>query len=67
MVAFTALVYRARCPAGLGIVRQPDVRDRILSGGSEPVGNTPEVFRKYLLRDLDKWTRLVKQSGAKLD
>jgi tripartite-type tricarboxylate transporter receptor subunit TctC len=49
------------------IVKQPDVKERILADGSEPVGNTPEEFRKYLLADLDKWTKLVKQSGAKLD
>ncbi|MGE5525628.1 MAG: tripartite tricarboxylate transporter substrate binding protein [Rhodospirillaceae bacterium] len=51
----------------VNIIRQPDVKDRILSDGSEPVGNSPEEFRKYLLADLDKWTKLVKQSGAKLD
>ncbi len=49
------------------IVRQPEVKERILADGSEPVGNSPEDFRKYLLADLNKWTKLVRQSGAKLD
>ena len=51
----------------VSILKQPDVKERILADGSEPVGSTPEEFRKFLLADLDKWTKLVKQSGAKLD
>lgn len=49
------------------ILNQPDVRERILADGSEPVGSTPEEFRKYMLADLAKWAKLVKESGAKLD
>ena len=49
------------------IIKQPDVRERILADGSEPVGSTPEEFRQYLLADLAKWAKLVKESGAKLD
>jgi tripartite-type tricarboxylate transporter receptor subunit TctC len=51
----------------VNVLKQKDVRDRILADGSEPVGNSPEEFRKYLLADLTKWTNLVKQSGASLD
>ena len=45
----------------------PEIRDRILADGAEPVGNTPEEFRQYLLADVAKWTRVVKASGAKLE
>ena len=48
------------------ILKQPDVHERILADGSEPVGNTPEEFRKYMLADVTKWAKLVKESGAKL-
>ncbi len=48
------------------ILNTPDVRERIVSDGSEPVGSTPEEFRQYLLADLAKWAKLVKESGAKL-
>jgi tripartite-type tricarboxylate transporter receptor subunit TctC len=49
------------------IIHQPEVRERIVADGSEPVGSTPEEFRQYMLADLTKWAKLVKESGAKLD
>jgi tripartite-type tricarboxylate transporter receptor subunit TctC len=49
------------------ILTQPDIRERILADGSEPVGSSPEDFRKFMLADLAKWAKLVKESGAKLD
>ena len=49
------------------ILNSPDVRERILLDGSEPVGNSPEVFRQFMLADTAKWAKLVKESGAKMD
>ncbi len=49
------------------ILNAPDVRDRIVADGSEPVGSEPEAFRLYLLADMAKWEKLVKESGAKLE
>ncbi len=42
------------------ILALPDVRERILADGSEPVGSNPETFRKYLLADAAKWAKLIK-------
>jgi tripartite-type tricarboxylate transporter receptor subunit TctC len=49
------------------ILNSPDVRERIVLDGSEPVGNTPEAFRQFMLADTAKWAKLVKESGAKMD
>ena len=49
------------------ILNEPKVHERIVSDGSEPVGSSPEDFRRYMLADLAKWAKLVKESGAKLD
>ena len=49
------------------VLNRPDVRDRIVADGSEPAGTTPEEFRLFMLADLAKWAKLVKESGAKLD
>jgi tripartite-type tricarboxylate transporter receptor subunit TctC len=48
-------------------LNQPDVKSRIESDGSEPVGSSPEEFRRFMRADMDKWAKLVKESGAKLD
>jgi tripartite-type tricarboxylate transporter receptor subunit TctC len=49
------------------ILNRPDIRERIVADGSEPAGTTPEEFRRFMLADLAKWAKLVKESGAKLD
>ena len=49
------------------VLGQPEVRERIVADGSEPIGSTPGEFRQFMLADLAKWAQLVKQSGAKLD
>jgi tripartite-type tricarboxylate transporter receptor subunit TctC len=49
------------------ILNQPDVHDRIVKDGSEPVGSSPQAFKAFLDSDLDKWAKVVKASGAKLE
>lgn len=49
------------------IVRLPEVRDRFLALGAEPVGNTAEEFMAFNKTELTKWARIVKQSGARVD
>jgi tripartite-type tricarboxylate transporter receptor subunit TctC len=51
----------------INVLNRPDTRERILADGSEPVGSSPEEFRRFLLADLDKWAKVVKMSGARLD
>lgn len=48
-----------------GIVQQPDVSEKFLSDGAEPVGKTPEEFSKYLAFEIDRFGKLVKSMGLK--
>jgi tripartite-type tricarboxylate transporter receptor subunit TctC len=48
-------------------LNSPDIKGRIEADGSQPVGSSPEEFRRFMQADLDKWAKLVKESGAKLD
>jgi len=48
-------------------LRTDDTRARIAADGGEVVGSTPEEFAATLKRDLAKWTRVVKESGARAD
>jgi len=49
------------------ILNTPEVRERIMADGSEPASSSPEEFRQFMLADLAKWAKVVKESGAKLD
>jgi tripartite-type tricarboxylate transporter receptor subunit TctC len=49
------------------IINSPELRDRIVADGAEPVGSSPEDFRQFMLADLEKAAKLVKASGAKLE
>jgi tripartite-type tricarboxylate transporter receptor subunit TctC len=51
----------------LADLRTEDTRARIAADGGEVVGSTPEEFAATLKRDLAKWTRVVKESGARAD
>lgn len=45
----------------------PDVKERLSSQGAQAVGDTPEEFTVQMRRDLVKWAKVVKDSGAKLE
>lgn len=48
-------------------LQTPDVHERLVSQGAEAIGNTPEQFTAQMQRDLVKWAKVVKDSGAKLE
>jgi len=45
----------------------PDVRAKLLAEGAEPVGSAPEEFAAYIRAEIDKWGRVVRASGARVD
>ena len=49
------------------VVRNTDVRDRLIADGADPVGSTPEQFAVFLKSEMLKWGKVVKASGAKPD
>ncbi len=51
-----------------GIVRatqNPEVRQRLLNDGAEPVGSSPEQFSAYLRSETEKWAQVIKAAGIK--
>ena len=45
----------------------PDVREKMINLGAEPVGNTPAEFATYIRAEAEKYARVIKASGAKAD
>ena len=49
------------------VLKLPDIRNRLLRDGIEPVGSTPEQFMAHTQREAVKWGKVVKDSGARID
>ncbi len=45
------------------IMRAPDIKERMLSQGFEPVGNDPEGFARFIREELPRWEKVVKAAG----
>lgn len=48
------------------ILNMPDIRERLLVSGSEPVGSTPEQFGEYIRTEVAKWAKVMKASSMEL-
>ena len=48
-------------------VQNPDLRQKLALGGSEPLGGTTEQYAAYIRSELTRWTKVVKDAGAKAD
>ena len=45
----------------------PDVRERLVHEGSEPMGSTPAEFGTYIKAEIAKWAAVVKAANVKAD
>jgi tripartite-type tricarboxylate transporter receptor subunit TctC len=48
-------------------LQNPDVKNRLLSGGLDPTPGSPEDLSKLIAAESRKWSRVVQQSGAKAE
>jgi len=48
-------------------LQSPALKERLLSQGAIPSGNTPAEFTKFIAAETAKWAQVVKTSGAKVD
>jgi tripartite-type tricarboxylate transporter receptor subunit TctC len=45
-------------------LKQPSVVERIRALGAEPMPQTPEEFAAFIVREVDRWTKVVAASGG---
>ena len=45
----------------------PEIREKVLTLGSEFVNTTPEEFDQFVKRELAVWSKVVKEVGIKID
>ncbi len=49
------------------IIQMADVKARLNNAGLEPVGGTPEAFKKLVEEEAAKWEPVIRKTKAKLD
>lgn len=49
----------------VAMLNVPEVKERLMNDGAEPVGNTPEQFGDFIKSDIAKWGKVFKTAGIK--
>lgn len=49
------------------VVREPEIREKLLAQGSEGVGGTPEQLGKVVTTEMVRWSKLAKDANIKVD
>lgn len=57
----------ARTLAAKLALAMPEVREKFAAQGAEAASSTAEEFRAYIRAGIEKWGRVIRQSGARFD
>ena len=49
------------------IIALPDVKERLIAQGAEPVGDTPEEFAQFIKAEAAKWGKVIKALNLKIE
>jgi tripartite-type tricarboxylate transporter receptor subunit TctC len=48
------------------VINSPDIKENWAKQGAVPMGMTPDQFGKFIRADIQKWAKLVKETGMKV-
>jgi tripartite-type tricarboxylate transporter receptor subunit TctC len=46
----------------VGMLKQPEVRDRLSKEGADPVGSSPQEFGSYIKAEIAKWSKVIRSA-----
>lgn len=49
------------------VLNMPDVREKLLTGGSEPTGGSPQIAAETIKSETAKWGKVIKEIGIRAD
>jgi tripartite-type tricarboxylate transporter receptor subunit TctC len=49
------------------VLNQPDVKEKLINSGGEPIGSRPEAFSAWLKAEVAKWAKLIKETGIRAE
>ncbi len=50
-----------------GVLKLPDIQQRLVDLGFDPIGGSPDQFAANIKSETDKWARVIKNAHVKLD
>jgi tripartite-type tricarboxylate transporter receptor subunit TctC len=51
----------------LKVLNAPDVKQRLDGAGFEAIGSTPDEFTAYIRSEVEKWGKVVRAAGVRVD
>ncbi len=51
----------------VAVLREPEIRERLLGLGAEPIASTPEELRQFQAAEIAKWRTVARAVGAKAE
>ena len=62
----TEIIQRLNREVG-AVLADPNIQSKMADLGSEPFASTPAELAKFIPEDVDKWAKVVKAAGVKME
>jgi tripartite-type tricarboxylate transporter receptor subunit TctC len=49
------------------VLEDPGTRERLANQGSDAIASTPESFQAFIAQEIEKWTKVIRASGMRIE